>query len=153
MENDQDKTYLLKFAVALVEAREGKGKNRSQFATDIGASSNGVKRWETAEVFPDPKWWRAIKDVAGIDPADYRPPIAPPGHSITQHTPTRSPAINAQHVGSIQISADDHGPDHGHYELLSDLEHEVLTLFRKYGNPTLLERCLRQLREAQAIFG
>lgn len=41
----------------------------------------------------------------------------------------------------------------GHSAILSDLEFEVLTLFRKYGNPTMLERCLRQLREAQAIFG
>jgi hypothetical protein len=35
---------------------------------------------------------------------------------------------------------------------LSALEYEVLTLFRKYGNAVMLERCLGQLRKAEEIF-
>jgi transcriptional regulator with XRE-family HTH domain len=125
-------------------ARLAKKMSQQALADAVGVKQQAVSEWENGGGI-DPKHWPEIKEHLGVDLSS----------SITQHAPTRShaAAINAQHVNSIQISADDHAPESGHYELLSDLEHEVLTLFRKYGNPTLLERCLRQLREAQAIFG
>lgn len=61
---------------------------------------------------------------------------------------------NANEVGFVQVSiGTEEDGQQGRKAMLSDLEYEVLTLFRRYGNPTLLDRCLRQLREAEAIFG
>jgi len=144
MKTTDEQKHKSEFGVALVRARENKGKNRAQFAADIGATPNGVKKWEDGLSFPDPKWWRGIKDVAGLDPAEFKYPE----QHIHQHQPTNSPAVNANHVGNLSISID--AP--GHQVTLTDVELEVLTLFRKYGNPALLERCLGQLRQAEAIF-
>jgi transcriptional regulator with XRE-family HTH domain len=127
-------------------ARLAKKMSQRALAGVVGVKQQAVSEWENGGGV-DPKHWPEIKEHLGIDLSTTS--------SITQHTPTRSPAINAQNVGSIQISADDsmsNGQQPGHYELLTDIEYEVLTLFRQYGNPTLLQRCLGQLRQAQELF-
>jgi len=71
--------------------------------------------------------------------------------AATSTNATNSHQINAARTGSISIKTNHESG--GHQVVLSDLEHEVLVMFRKYGNQTILERCLRKLREAQSIFG
>lgn len=144
------------FGSELIRAMENRGMNRAQFAAEIGATPNAVKKWEEGASFPKPEWWQSIRDVAGINPAEYGSRVCRQTTTQHQHAPTCSPAsaINAQSVGSISISSDNGAPaGQGHYELLNELEFEVLTLFRRYGNPTLLQRCLNQLRQAQELFG
>lgn len=129
--------------------------------TGESLTRQAVQRWESGVSAPEQDKWAAIEKalsqpegwVFALISADTRQHVA---STITMRDPTRSPAINAQGVGSIHISADNLSSREqagGHYELLSDIEYEVLTLFRQYGNPTLLQRCLGQLRQAQELFG
>lgn len=127
-------------------ARLGKKLAQQAVADAIGVTQQAVSDWEKGGGI-DEEHWQSIKELLGVDVAQH----------ISMRDATRSPSINAQNVGSLHFSADDNfsSREHsgGHYELLNDIEYEVLTLFRKYGNPTLLQRCLGQLRQAQELFG
>ena len=59
------------FGSELIRAMENRGMNRAQFAAEIGATPNAVKKWEEGASFPKPEWWKSIRDVAGINPAEY----------------------------------------------------------------------------------
>ena len=61
-----------RFSVDLVEAREYRGYNRSQFADLINLSDNAVKNWETCVSFPKPDKWNDIKDAVGVNPKNYK---------------------------------------------------------------------------------
>lgn len=156
------------FGESLRNARESKELSLDALAQLVAEilgeklSGQSIQKWETGASVPRRDKWAAIEKALGqpdgwvfaLISADTRQHVA---SSISMRDATRSPAINAQNVGSIQISADDNLSNgqqpNGHYELLSDIEYEVLTLFRKYGNPTLLQRCLGQLRQAEELFG
>ena len=128
-------------------ARLAKRLSQQAIADILGVTQQAISDWENGGGI-DQEHWPALKEHLGVDVSS----------SISMRDATRSPAsaISANNVGYIQISADgtiSNGKQPGHYELLSDTEYEVLTLFRKYGNPTLLQRCLGQLRQDEELFG
>jgi transcriptional regulator with XRE-family HTH domain len=156
------------FSEALKNTRKLNKMSQEDLASAIAIltgdslTRQAVQRWESGVSAPEQDKWAAIEKALGqpegwvfaLISADTRQHNS----SISMRDANRSPAsaINAQNVGSIQISADDNlsnGQQPGHHEILSDVEYEVLVLFRKYGNPALLQRCLGQLRQAQEIFG
>ena len=67
-----DTSEKLRFGRDLAFARERIGKNRSDFAADMGVSANGVKKWEDGTSFPVPSKWNDIKNILGIDPQSYK---------------------------------------------------------------------------------
>ena len=82
----------LRFGSDLAFARERIGKNRSDFAADMGLSSNAIKKWEDGLSFPVPSKWNDIKNILGIDPQSYKlrnedPDLAAPPQNKPKTTP------------------------------------------------------------------
>lgn len=75
-----------RFAHDIIIARQRKGLNRAQCAEAVGIHSNSFKNYEDAIAFPQPDKWEIIREVTGINPADYstiQPPKRIAGDSYT----------------------------------------------------------------------
>ena len=133
------------FAEELKRRREAMGLSRKEFGAEIDVSATTIQKWEDEGIFPKPSRWKRINDFTGIDPASFR------DYTGNVHSPT----IHADTVGSISIttSGQRSTDTSSKYTLeLSPKEHEAITLFRQYGNPILLEKCIEKLRQVEAIY-
>jgi len=102
-----DTSEKLRFGRDLAFARERIGKNRSDFAADMGLSSNAIKKWEDGLSFPVPSKWNDIKNVLGIDPQSYKlrnedPDLAAPPQNKPK--PTQEQELNLYKNRVIELT-------------------------------------------------
>jgi DNA-binding XRE family transcriptional regulator len=140
------------FAEEIKRIRDSMGLSRKDFANEIGVSATSIQKWEEEGIFPKSSRWRKIKDFTGIDPVTYKVYGEQATQTITRSTISNSPTITAASCGSISINTPPL-PGDKHTLALTPQEHEALTLFRRFGNPNLLEKCIQKLKQAEAIFG
>jgi len=145
------------FGIDFVKARDKIGKNSAQVARDLNLSPSTIGKWIKGSAFPSAELWDAIKFHVGIDPRDYKEYPSPSqssnttasGHSQAVTSQDSQVTINSSYTASIE-----RGQHQGGFLVeLNPQEHELYRLFKKYGNPALMEKCLGQLRKAQEIFG
>jgi DNA-binding transcriptional regulator YdaS (Cro superfamily) len=132
------------FAQDLERAINANGMNITEFAKMVGVSANGATRWVKGEAMPKPARWKAIKQATGIDCQEYKI------YDVAMHHSPQSQAnISAESGATVTIS--NQSGNTGRLVELTEEEHQALTLFRRFGNAAMLERCIRQLRAVEAI--
>jgi DNA-binding transcriptional regulator YdaS (Cro superfamily) len=132
------------FADDLQRAINANGMNITEFAKMVGVSQTGASRWVKGEAMPKPARWKAIKQATGIDCQEYKI------YDVAMNNSPQSQAhISAESGATVTIS--NQSGNTGRVVTLSDEEWEALTLFRRFGNAAMLERCIRQLRAVEAI--
>jgi transcriptional regulator with XRE-family HTH domain len=141
----------MKLDAALRVARATKRLKQWQIAEKLGVTQQAVSDWENGGWVAE-EHWEAIKEELGVDIASFPKPVKSISTTITRSTLSNSPAINANTCGSISINTPPL-PGDKHTLALTPQEHEAITLFRRFGNPNLLEKCIQKLKQAEAIFG
>ena len=134
------------FATDLKKALDANHMTASDLARELDVTPNAISKYIRGEGMPRPGKWAAIKRILGVDPKEYID--YSPSQSVADSTLT---ATNGASI-SISIGAP---PEQGKgvQSFLTETEAEVLTLFRRYGNMAMLEKCLAQLRKQQEMFG
>jgi predicted transcriptional regulator len=143
------------FAKDLLRRREDLGLSRELLARSVGVSASSIQNWENPEhnSFPRPSRWKAIKDSVGIDPREYKYP----GDMIEMQVDRSVVKINAQDGAQVSV-----GHNYGvsqdvesgsHVVILNDTEYKTYSLYKKFGNVTILEQCLQNLVNIAKLSG
>jgi len=135
---------------AIRDARTAKKLTQKQLAKLLGVTQQAVSGWEDG-IGVDEKHWPGIMKHLGVNVALY----TPINQTVSMTESAMTQIINTSNNGNISVETEsgEGKSGKGHRVYLNDIEFEILTLFRRYGNPTMLHRCLTQLRQAEAIFG
>lgn len=137
----------MKHTKELRAARARKKISQREPARAIGLTQQMVSAWESGEPVAQ-EHWVIIKDVLGVDLALIQDNSTARSNTNTI-TGNQQIAVQDCRTVKASVGTQQAGP-HGTIDAtLSALEYEVLTLFRKYGNAAMLERCLGQLRKAE----
>ena len=135
------------FAADLKKALDSNSMTASDLARELGITATAVSKYCRGEGLPRPDKWAVIRHLLGLNPQDY---IDYGSHQSVANN-SNLKATNGASI-SISIGAP---PEQGKgvQAFLTETEAEVLTLFRRYGNMAMLEKCLTQLRKQQEVFG
>lgn len=141
----------MKISEALRMARAAKKMKQHELAAMIGVSQQMVSGWENDSDPVSPKNWQAILEALGVDCSQYEmPQTQKSAYIATGHRGT------ADNGGTVSISGDIAALNYGHHATvqaqLTEIEYDTLMLFRRYGNPHLLEKCRQSLLRAKELF-
>lgn len=131
------------FGKDFARKRKALGFNSREDLMDrLGVSATAIGNWEKHGVFPLPDKWEAIKKTVGIDCTEYDTGE----QTLTISSSPHSIGINAKSGAKVSAT-------YGSSIDVSEFEMELLTMFRRYGNQAMGERCLKQLKAIEAMTG
>jgi transcriptional regulator with XRE-family HTH domain len=120
--------------------------SREELMDLLGVSATAIGNWEKNGVFPLPDKWESIQKVLGIDCTEYEDDV----QTVSISASPRAIGISAKSGATVTAST---GGASGRAIEVSEFELELLTMFRRYGNQALGERCLKQLKAIEAMTG
>jgi len=135
------------FAAAISDALDRLGWTLDEAGKELGGvKHSAVGNWRNPNVVDKPlkKRWELIKQKTGVDCHQFviKPQVAFSGN--------RSQGIVTATNGATVYAACG-GAEGGKYNVeLTAFEFDIWQLFRKYGNASVAERCLKQLKALEA---
>lgn len=133
-----------KFAVDLGRAIDEKGLNQEQAGELLGVSRTTIGNWTDPEnpIEPLPKRWKEIEQVFGIKCRDY--------FHLEIEGDRNAGVIIAKDMATVNAGCD-FGSSSQFTVTLSREDYEIYTMFQRFGNSAMREKCLKQLKAIEAM--